>query len=78
MGGEVKVTSELNKGSIFSIIFGMMCRVTNPPCPSPVNDKNEVFDSVSRRQLRQSRMKRSGLKYRVLIVNDDPFLLCGY
>jgi flagella basal body P-ring formation protein FlgA len=55
-----------------------MCRVTNPACPSPVNDKNEVFDSVSRRQLRQSRMKRSGLKYRVLIVNDDPFLLCGY
>lgn len=55
MGGEVKVTSELNKGSIFSIIFCMMCKVTNPPCPSPVNNKNEVFNSVSRRQMRQSR-----------------------
>lgn len=66
MGGTVHVQSKVGQGSTFSIIYKAMCRVQtdSPVIRSKPKDKSNSVESVN--------------KPRVLIANDEVFLLTGY
>ena len=73
MGGTVNVQSEVGQGSTFSIIFKVMCKV---PCFKKNSSSKVLRKLPSITTLLQS--KELGFTPRLLIANDEPFLLQGY
>lgn len=67
MGGTVHVQSKVGQGSTFSIIYKAMCRVQTD---SPV--------IMSKPPVEQKISDESVNKPRVLIANDEVFLLTGF
>lgn len=76
MGGVVKVTSQENVGSVFSIIFSFLCKLGSKPQSAVPHDFN-VFESKMSRKLEVLDQDQSE-KPKLLFVNDDEFLLFTY
>lgn len=72
MGGKVNVKSEYGKGSTFSIELIAMCKV-----PS-INNEQEESPFIRPKTTPIIEPSKSENKPRILLVNDDPFLLYGY
>jgi hypothetical protein len=73
MGGKVKVTSEQHKGSTFTIELIAMCKV---PTVYGVQQDN-LFAKQQHSSVAADAAVQDN-KPRMLLVNDDPFLLFGY
>lgn len=72
MGGKVQVSSEYGKGSTFSIELIAMCKVPNN------NNELEEAQFIIPKALPYIEPSKFDNKPRILLVNDDPFLLYGY
>ena len=78
MGGTVKVTSEVGVGSTFSIIFRAMCKIPNAEdLLVPLPEVQPRRPSVNQKPIKNDNLDYDHTK-RILLVNDDPFLLCAY
>lgn len=73
MGGNVQVTSEINVGTTFSIVFKVMCKV-----PGIANEPSMVKQQAMSSSVPKLIDFVSEGKPRILLANDDTFLLCGY
>lgn len=77
MSGSVEVTSELNKGSVFSMTFKVMCRAGGKCSEASLENV-----SLANQDLPNFKPKsKSGSgddRPRLLLVNDDNFLLFSY
>lgn len=70
MCGTVEVTSEVNKGSIFSMIFKVMCRAGGKSSEEIPPDVQEGADQAREEGKSESDLKMDG-KPRLLLVNDE-------
>jgi CheY-like chemotaxis protein len=79
MGGSVKVSSEQNVGSVFSIRMKAMCRL-GAKLEEIVfsNSRHSIGADDIQRDLNLMSSVDSSHLLRVLFVNDDPFLLFTY
>ena len=94
MGGTVNVKSVIEEGSTFSIVFRVMCKVPDTKILDPKSLVNlEKLNHQNLNQLQRPKISEisdpnttlfktlsliNQHKPALLLVNDDPFLLCGY
>lgn len=72
MGGSVEVRSKLGHGSTFMVTFKAMCKIPDVSLlqvPEP---------NIQKQPAKQVQMSENVHEHRVLIANDEPFLLFGY
>lgn len=73
MGGTVDVKSQVGYGSTFSITFKAMCKI--PEAQSLLSVPELILQAPAKKKVSSS-LEQSNR--RVLIVNDEPFLLLAH